>query len=38
MASGGNRHPDGDRRESTESQEAIRTMFVDLHAIEQTQS
>ena len=38
MASGGNRHPDADRRESTERQEAIRTMFVNPHATEQTQS
>ena len=38
MASGGNRHPDADFRESTERQEAIRTMFVNLHAIEQKQS
>ena len=38
MASGGNHHLDADRRESTERQEAIRTMFVNLHATEQTQS
>ena len=36
MASGGNHRRDADRRESTERQEAIRTMFVNLHATEQT--
>ena len=36
MASGGNHH--ADRRESTERQEAIRTMFVNLHATEHMQS